>query len=499
MVNPFESAISELPSASVVSFGELAGQVAVAVADHYPITHHAVVAGDLAAVVSAVAADIEPKRTSPAGQGSLPAVLVIAETQSAADVLALLEALRDVQVAIKPRVWPAFVGGEVAGLSDFDQRLDGAGAGLCDVVLALMGAPSAGEQASALGAWLHVKMPAPASVLGELPDSQGRICRYVAMGSTTVETPTTDGQDQGALPNVDVEAITLAVQASLVHAATTAPVFLAAQAAGHELREACLAADPAAILGTEKRFATSLAVVANDLAGALNQHVATQVAEQLGRPPVVTGLRSPTDSAQPLPATLIEELGDRSEQVSALVLMSSKGGMSRLFGKNKIGAAAAALANQADADLEALVGTVVDSVNGQVKQRVEDAVEVQRSNHKTAVTLAAAERTDKIRAAWDFSIEKARSRAVVWTPTETTDIKRAWGGPVPAPRRYLVGSMNVVRHADDRDDTMTVIDLREAAVGSGEVEQDTAAARVDLADRAVVLVAQYGLPLVALR
>lgn len=497
-MNPFESAISELPSASVVSFGELAGQVATAVADHYPITHHAV-AGDLVAVVSAVAADIEPKRTSPAGQGSLPAVLVIAETQCAADVLALLEALRDVQVAIKPRVWPAFVGGDVAALSDFDQRLDGSGAGLCDVVLALMGAPSAAEQASALGAWLHVKMPAPASVLGELPDSQGRICRYVAMGSTTVESPTADGQDPSALPSVDVEAVTLVVQESLVHAATTAPVLLAAQAAAHELREACLATDPAAILGAEQRFAAALVSVANDLAGALNRHVVTQVAEQLGRPPVVTGLRNPADSEQLRLATPIEKLGDRSDQVSALVLMSSKGGMSKLFGKNKITTAAATLANQADADLDALVATVVEAVGAQVKARVQDAVEVQRDNHKTATTLAAAERTDKIRAAWDFSIEKARSRAVVWTPTETAGIKRAWGGPVPAPRRYLVGSMNVVRHADDRDDTMTVIDLRESAESGSELGRDPDNALVDLADRAVVLVAQYGLPLVALR
>ncbi|MEI6622709.1 MAG: hypothetical protein WCP28_12465 [Actinomycetes bacterium] len=511
-MNQLRAVVPEIPRASVVSFGEVARAVAVGVADRYPTCGHVATDADPAAVVADVLAALEPRQGSASEQGCLPAVLLVAGTESAAEVLGVMTAIRDAQPAMKPRVWPAFVSGDVEGLGTFDQQLDQAGPGLCDIVLVLMGAPSAADQADALGAWLHVKMPAPASVLGELPDSQGRICRYVAVGSTGIEIPEADSAIPADLPAPDAEAITHDVRGELPEAVWTLSIVICAQQALAALREAGAAADPAIILRRENVFANALAAVADDLPNTLRQYVAGRVGDLLGASPVVIDLRNTTalgdlEGLPSLPPTPpAPTLADRSEQVSALVLLASKGGLGKLFGKGKIALASEALAAACQLDLEAVVGASVSVVNSQVSHLVAAAVGVQRRSHQIAVQRAATERGGRRRAAWDFSIEKARSRATIWTPIETAGITRAWGGQVPAPRRYLVGSADVVKHATDRDDSMTVIDLRGPLAsdsGAGEPGEKVQSAQTDplpgVESRAVVLVAQYGLPLAALR
>ncbi|MEI8083247.1 MAG: hypothetical protein WCI74_15525 [Actinomycetes bacterium] len=510
-MNQIRAVIPEIPRASVVSFGDAAGSVAEVVADRYPTLGH-VSAGDSAGALAAdVLAPTEPRSGSASEQGSLPAVVLLAGTESAGEVMELMTAIRDAQPALKPRVWPAFVAGDVQDLIEFDHQLDQAGPGLCDVVLVLMGAPSAADQADALGAWLHVKMPAPSSVLGELPDSQGRICRYVAVGSTGIEIPDSDADLPDDLPAPDEEAITRGIRDELPEAVWTLSVVVAAQQALEALREAGAAADPAAILRKENLFTTALTTVADGLPDMLRQYVAGRVGELLGANPVVIDLRNTgaLEGVEGLPSLPTPPpgptLADRSEQVSALLLLTSKGGLGRLFGKGKVAAASEALVTACQQDLEAVVAASVAVVATQVSHLVAAAIGVQRRNHQIAVKRAQVERGGRRRAAWDFSIEKARSRATVWTPIETAGITRSWGGQVPAPRRYLVGSADVVKHAAERDDTMTVIDLRGplAPESDGSEAPQGQATTVDGAasgeSRAVVLVAQYGLPLAALR
>ena len=83
-----------------------------------------------------------------------------------------------------------------------------------DLVLMMTGTASSSEKAAALGAWLHVKI-CPPSVLGELPDIDGRICRYVAIGSGTVAPDASSAAPTvvAALAPVDVEQVTAAVRA----------------------------------------------------------------------------------------------------------------------------------------------------------------------------------------------------------------------------------------------------------------------------------------------
>ena len=176
--------MKKLAPAIVISYGSVAAEVATKLADHYPTVtfSSAEAAGSLLnAVGKELAASVVGGQ-----QSELPAVIVLAETDAADEVFDFIEALTELAGTTHPRIWPTFVGGAIADLGEFDRHLDAARNGICDVVIALNGAPSEQDQALALSAWLHVKVPAPPSVLAGLPDSQGQTCRYVAIGASQV-------------------------------------------------------------------------------------------------------------------------------------------------------------------------------------------------------------------------------------------------------------------------------------------------------------------------
>lgn len=526
-------------------------------AGHYPITQRSV-AVDAASVLPAILTDIRENQVKgPAAW--LPAVVMIAETSHSGELLALLRLLRETEHSIRPRIWPAFVAGNVSELADFDAYLDEAGAGLCDVVLALMGAPSPGEQAGALGAWLHVKMPAPASVLGELPDSQGRTCRYVALGSANVEAPRPRATREGELaadPDVDVVAVAARLSAEIAQRALTIPVVAAAQAANGALADACSLANPAAILRADKVFAEALTDVDELLPAELGKCLSELVAVEVGgslqsiidvrapaiSPAMTTGPGIAIDQATSVGRGTTVGLGtavgqateagrgmavgpgtadglglavgqgaeagsgtarttgaERTDAVSALVLMTSKGGFSKLFGRGRIAAATRTVEQTAADDLRTAIDTVTAAMNGRVAQKVEAALAAKRGQDEARLQRLAAEQENRDRAYWGFSIEKARSRATIWTKIEAGGIWRAWGGPVPAPRRYLVGPAAVLSVADEREDTLKVVDLRDAVHQQSPAQIEGADAHSAENEHTVLLVAQYGLPLAALR
>lgn len=484
----------DLPTACVVSFGDASRRVAESLSDHYPIIREA--PDDLAALVTAINAN----RATGAGNVCLPAVVVISDTQHSGEVVELLHRLSEADPTTRPRVWPAFVAGDARALADFDAALDRAGAGLCDVVLTLTGAPGIDAQAAALGAWLHIKMPAPASVLGELPDAQGRICRYVALGSAVVLPSLVVGTESGA--TVDAVAIAEAVRSDLNSAAALSPTVARTREAAAALGIAATAGDPASVMRADQELNGALVKLIVELpielADAASDRVVARVTDAVAggvaRGVGVLGGEVPDVEVPDVDALGVDVPGvvlpvsDRADAVSAFVLAASKGGLGKMFGKSRIAAAAQAVAQSATRDIDNLVAATLTTVQLDVEESVARQVEVKYQQ------LATASATQN-RADWNSSLQHARNETAVWPRIATKGILRAWGGSVPAPRHYLVSSASVVAEVCESDDTLAVIDLRDS-IGdpndTGKVKDEAAG------ERAVVLVAQYGLPLSAL-
>lgn len=464
--------------------------------DHYPVT---VISCDPAAksgaasmdsAVAALTAGITAAQPGGTSASWLPAVVILASADDSAPVLDLLARLRDAALPIRPRIWPAFVAGTPGSLTDFDAALDEAGSGSCDLVLTVVGAPSAADQAGALGAWLHVKMPAPASVLGELPDSEGRVCRYVALGTAAVEAPSPASSGTAELADVDTARLAAAVIDDLEEAASQEAAVANARSAADALSAACTAADPSAILKREQTFSAALADVLRVLPSTLDSQIGSQVSReldiQLGK---VVDLRDgmPAASATAEAALFgaaVSVPADRSEALREIVLLASKGGLSKMFGKGKLNAAADAVSRAASDDLQSVISKVIAEAAARVPSEIDAQLTARQVRHAADQQRISADAADQERANWGFSIEKARSRAEIWTPIKTAGIRRAWGGPIPSPRRYLVGSAAIVGGIEDRDDTMTVIDLRPGAATASAPQ---------------ILIAQYALPLAALQ
>ncbi|MGB2970330.1 MAG: hypothetical protein WBB77_10385, partial [Candidatus Nanopelagicales bacterium] len=224
---------------------------------------------DIAAVVNKLR-ELRPAAGEPA---AVPAVLIAAATSDCDDVLSMLVALRQLEPDLRPRVWPAFVAGDAWDLEAFDLALDEEGSGLCDLALVTIGAPSVAAAAQALGAWVQIKAPAPASVLGELPDAQGRICRYVALGAQSVESVASASAEHDSaqlsasgstiasndpVANTEVEAVGADVESLLRDRAKAAQQLAAASAAAAEIGDAGERADTAAVLRADAQLSASL-------------------------------------------------------------------------------------------------------------------------------------------------------------------------------------------------------------------------------------------------
>ncbi len=492
---------AQLLPAAIVAIGQDAAAIAAAAAPHYPAT---VTAVDVVDAESALDIAVElltslAASATDSGVGSgLPAVVVLANTSQAGSVLELLRALRAQATTLRPRVWPTFVAGDPTSLSEFDAGVDQLGTGSCDLVLMMTGTASSSEKAAALGAWLHVKMPAPPSVLGELPDIDGRICRYVAIGSGTVAPDASSAAPTvvAALAPVDVEQVTAAVRAKLAEVAAKAVSVTAANDAASALCAAAEDLDAAALLRAENNLANALSDVSRQLSKSLSDSLAGIIQDELSAP--TTHDESTQSRAAGEEAAGSAAAEDRTAAVSQLVLLTSKGGLTKMLSRSRMAAVAQSISAAARRDVDDAVTRAVDQANHEVPDRIKAAIaarERQLIEQREAAELADAQLVDKV---WREALVNCRKAVALWPHVSTAGIKRSWGGSVPAPRQYVVGSESALRAMPEDDEALSIIDLRER-------DEPVDARKIDLRDgvrgvnqrHATVLLAQYGLPLVA--
>jgi len=513
--------IDKLSPAVIVTVGPDAGTVGELLAARYPIDSYSLSAEQLGSTDSEFDGLIEKVNSSARHTDAvteLPAVVVIADVGNAEVVLRVLDAVRGGETTVKPRVWPAFVAGTPSHLAEFDRALDERGTGSCDLVLIMTGATSPDASADALAAWLHVKIPAPASVLAELPDSEGRICRYVALGCRAVHA---GGQAQAdASPDlvaisIDSSAVAARVSAELSTRAHTDPLVETANEAVAALTNAAQQYSAPDLLRCESELAVALTEVDRKLVPVLRAELPKLVVEMVAQvsaaPPAGPdsggsgpdpAADSATDSAAHTLPEAAAEAGapGRTHTVSQLVLLASKGGLTKMFSRNRMATVAETIGLLAEADVAATVRSAVSAIDGEVPSLV--SVEAQRISAEQlaegqAVALAAQEAESTT---WNQNVDQARRDVELWPTVDVTGISRSWGGGVPPARQYVVGSASALRLLTEDDAFMPIVDLRTQPRSEADGDEiDLRDGTHQSAGRATVLLAQYGLPLAALR
>lgn len=467
----------ELRVAQVICLGEQASKVATDLQNSYPISVAS--AGlDAAALAGWVSESINSADTG----SVLPAVLIVADTTEAAQVLSIIESISQAEYRVRPRIWPAFISGKPGELKTFDAQLTSSGQGAADLVLMLNSAVPA-AQADALAAWLKIKMPAPASVLAELPDSEGRICRYVALGCETVTaTAGTYEPSVTQTPEFDLASVQASVRAQLVTKAASSVAGAAAKDAAGALGAAAQAANLEQLLAAEQHLTESLTAIDLELPAKLSENL-TELVQQ--------AIESP---ATDLPAAQEVPAGTRNQYLSELITMLTKGGLGKLFGRSRTATLTESITHAALADVQRGLAAAVESVAAQVPDVVNEVVAATqlRNDEKRAAALERAERERTTK--WQGQIRSVTKTVNVWPTVSTAGITRAWGGPIPAPRTYVVTNTPAALINED-DEMITVIDLRDSTPAKAVVDLRDNTDSSEL--RAHVLLAQYSLPLAA--
>lgn len=419
------------------------------------------------------------------------AILVLAATSASGAVAQLITAISDLRESGgRVRVWPAFVEGDASSLADLDDALDGLPGAACDAVLVLTSVPSASSAAAALSAWLTVKIPAPAGVLGQLPDVSGRTCRYVALGMETV--------DAQSLADIDTSASPAPTRAAgLEHGSLLAELidrldaaFGAAEAVvdlrqrRDRLQEAIKNGDAAQVLACEREL---VGLGSADPEPWLHQLVDSVVAESADTiDQLADGGENPParQGAGPAEGGTTADPTRLAGAVTEYVLVNGKTGLGRLMARARRRAAATALdaaayefAHQAERVWSAAGAMLVQRAAQKAAAR---AASVRMRSLSDAQARDSAAATSRLRA----EVEEAVTTVGVWQAVNADGIERTWGLGAPAPRRYVIGSAELLE---------PVIDLTE---DSGPCLRVVSANN----DKSVaVLVVQYGLPLSALR
>lgn len=502
---------------AVISIGKDAQKVALGLDSLYPAalpTTDLAEPSETASMAAAAVASLEATRGGDGSGSGLPAILILASTADGEQVANLVKAIREQTMTLRPRVWPTFVSGDSADLATFDARLDDLGPGACDLVLMMNGPATQTAKTTALGAWLHVKMPAPPSVLGELPDIDGKICRYVAIGSQTVSPATPDPVPSTVVaPTVDSEALTAVVQQELLNRAAQTPEVLALNNAATALCDAAESLDAPALLRTENQFAQLLADVAGrlpvTLGDALPAIIAAQLADAQSRsiaepaPMAAATDQVAVAATEPTVGQSAAGADDRTGAVSQLVLLTSKGGLSKMFARSRMAGVAQAVAEAARQDATKSVDSVVQQVCSTVPAQVDEVLAnraaLLEEERKTAA-LADSQTADD---SWRTALAGCREQVALWPRVDASGVRRSWGGSAPSPRQYIVGSAAALRGLPEDDDALSVVDggtrftprQGEADV-TGEIDLRDAT-RSQQERHATVLLAQYGLPLAA--
>jgi len=505
---------AQLLPAAIVAIGADAAKVGEQLGEHYEsmlTTVDSVTSADAPGLAEQTLAALQERGTAAGvGQG-LPAIAVLATTSQWQDVAEFVTALRQQPSTLRPRVWPTFVGGDADALTEFDARLDELGTGACDLVLMMNGDAEPSAKAGALGAWLHVKMPAPPSVLGELPDVAGKICRYVAIGSKSLGDVDAVGVESAQPAAIaDAATVTPAVTLALAAAANKTVSVIAANDAASALCAAAEDLDASALLRAESHLAQALTDVSRQLSKQLSDALSQLVEAELeaaARDEVEgeSGARDEVaetaveDVAQS-PAALGAPAEDRTEAVSQLVLLASKGGLSKMFSRSRMTGIAQSVSAAARRDVDVAVKKAIAPVAHEVPDQVAAGVarrQEQQDAARAAQEAQAAQQSDE---QWRLALAACRDEVALWPAVDISNVRRSWGGAAPAPRQYVVGSESALRGLPDDDDSLSVIDLRDSATPTGAPAVD-----IDLRDseslapsrRATILLAQYGLPLTA--
>jgi hypothetical protein len=499
----------KLSPAVIVTMGDAAHSVGELLADRYPVAAFPLPDGCADAGFEGLITLINDSVAGPDGATELPAVLIIADTDHSQDVLRVLDEIRAGATTVKPRVWPAIVAGHPARLAEFDAALDARRTSSCDLVLVMTGSNSPEEQADALSAWLHVKMPAPASVLADLPDSRGRICRYVGLGCVAVDvgqapsyvsTTAATFDDAGAVEQICEELANVATSDRSVVSANSAVAALVVAAQSYSAADVMRSeSDVTVALGDiERELAPSLEVA---LPGIVTEVVRTLSSTQEPQDaPKAVADASGDAAAEDVNGKTADGSGGRTETVSQLVLLASKGGLSKMFNRNRMAAVAETIEPLARADVSAAVDAALQQADARVPILVKD--ETQRLAEADAAALEQVAQTAQNAStlAWNQAVDKARREVVLWPTINIEGISRSWGGGVPAARQYVVASASALRLLAEDDAIMSVVDLRT------QHRADTDDGDIDLRDqpeisggKAMVLLAQYGLPLAALK
>lgn len=499
----------KLSPAVIVTMGDAAHSVGELLADRYPVTAFPLPDGGADAGYEGLIALINNSVAGPDGATELPAVLIIADTDHSQEIVRVLDEIRAGATTVKPRVWPAIVAGHPARLAEFDAALDERRTSSCDLVLVMTGSNSPEEQADALAAWLHVKMPAPASVLADLPDSQGRICRYVGLGSLAVDVRQAPSCVSTTLATFDYACAVEQICGELEKVATSHRSVLSANSAVAALVVAAQSYSAVDVMRSESDVTLALGEIERELVPALEVALPGIVAE------VVRTLSS-TQEPRNAPEAIAEANGNaaaenengksgdgsvgRTETVSQLVLLASKGGLSKMFNRNRMAAVAETIEPLARADVSAAVDGAIRQADACVPILVKD--EAQRVDEANAATLEQVARTAQKAStlAWNQAVDTARREVIMWPTINIEGISRSWGGGVPAARQYVVASASSLRLLVEDDAIMPVVDLRtENRDGADDGDVDLRDQRGVSGGKATVLLAQYGLPLAALK
>lgn len=467
--------VEELARVAVVAVGSAMGERARSVASLGSQTYDLLDSSSNSAVLSQIG-------TQFVGASEQPAILLVSSTSDASIVTDFVRAAREVDFELRPRIWPAFVAGSAKDLEAFDLAVDELGPGACDVVLFAAGQANPRIQADALRAWLQVKLPAPASVLADLPDKAGRSCRYVAIGCQTVTSSSMTSLPELLSDEVDIAAVVQLAQPMLYRCMDEAPSVRIANEAASALCAAAEHFDVTAMIAAESELSKALVTLDRTLPGYLESKIPALIGQALDAAPTSQESTAAQTSVAPSGTA-----GSRVELVSALAQLAGKGAMSRMFAKSRMTALADQVATEAREDVSRACQSIIGKLQDSVAAAVKAESQTRRSRRQ-------AEREELLRnqqttqeAQWERLVREARDGTRVWPTVRPSNVQRSWGGGIPAPRQYVVSTADSAVSLADDDGSLAVIDLRDDASRSSNAQRS-----------AVILVAQYGLPLSAL-
>lgn len=479
---------------AIVAIGPAADAIAQLMAKYEPFDFAITSIGVGGNVAEHIAAGVRPQSDTSVSTPS--GILVIGDTAHAELTTHAVRALAaDREPNARLRIWPVFVNGDPTKLSEFDATLDELPDANCDAVLMLTHVPNPEQAARALLAWLTVKLPAPASVLGQMPDAAGRICRYVALGcellpapfdADTVGSGVADGEAGDEAAELELDSVALSRR--LGAAAGSLPAIVVLRERRAALDAAMQAAELTAVIEAHQQLVRAgdvevraqLELLATDLAAA------AMLAHETGREGDADSEPRTSDRDDPVQATADSAEGSTLSFAAALaeyVIVAGKTGFGRMVSGGRRRLATANLAASADAFVTGVEQEWIIQGEQVLHCAVLAAADQARLAAAEAATTESAARTTAAGASWREQLESAVATGRTWQGVDPSRVVRSWGAGAAAPRRYVIGSGELLD---------TVIDLTDGAEPCLRVITPTDGAAV------TVLTAQYGLPLSAL-